>query len=188
MRTRMFVTIPKIFGILFPEYQWCTEKPVRLVMSMYGTTLCGKYWYMDLLDYLKKEVFQEGDCLKCFFIKEFPELDQSRYCKSLVKRYQETAGCHKVLRHHTMPLPSGFIPMFDDCSSTEHDTQQLSSEYNIDFASCVGSLIYLSMTRTDNIYAINKLAKYARQPGRPHFEALTHLLRYLRDNIMYGLR
>jgi len=24
MRTRMFVTTPKIFGMLFPEYQWCT--------------------------------------------------------------------------------------------------------------------------------------------------------------------
>ena len=52
MRTRMFVTIPKIFGILFPEYAWCTGKPVWLLMSMYGTTLCGKYWYLDLLDFL----------------------------------------------------------------------------------------------------------------------------------------
>ena len=116
------------------------------------------------------------------------ELDQSRYCRSLIKRYLETAGCPKILRHHTMPLPSGFIPTCDDCSSTEHDAQQLSSEYNIDYASCVGSLVYLSMTRTDIIYAVNKLANYARHPGRPLFEALTHLLQYLCDNIMYGLR
>jgi len=221
MRTRMFITIPKIFGILFPEYQWCTGKLVRLAMSMYGTTLCGKYWYMDLMDYLKKAGFEEVDCFKCLFINEFPggtkifllnyvddmiyygtnqdklqlfeqqlgkrfnlellgqahwylggrirqsanfdiELDQSRYCKSLVKRYLETAGCPKVLQHHTMPLPSGVITTCDDCSSNEHDAQQLSLEYNIDFASCVGSLIYLSMTRTDIIYAINKLAKYTR--------------------------
>jgi hypothetical protein len=65
------------------------------------------------------------------------ELDQSRYFKSLVKRYLETAGCPKVLRYHTMPLPSGFIPTCDDCSSNEHDAQQLSLDYNIDFASCV---------------------------------------------------
>jgi len=116
------------------------------------------------------------------------ELDQSRYFKSLVKRYLETAGCPKVLRYHTMPLPSGFIPTCDDCSSNEHDAQQLSLDYNIDFASCVWLLIYLSMMHTDIIYAINKLAKYTRLNGRPHFEALTHLLRYLRDKIMYGLR
>jgi hypothetical protein len=73
MRTRMFVTIPKVFGILFPEYAWCTGKPVRLLMSTYGTTLCGKYWYLDLLDFLKEIGFKEGDCVKGTFIKEFPD-------------------------------------------------------------------------------------------------------------------
>jgi hypothetical protein len=44
----MFVTIPKVFGVLLPEYRRCSGKPVRLGMSMYGTTFCGKYWYLDL--------------------------------------------------------------------------------------------------------------------------------------------
>jgi hypothetical protein len=73
MRTRMFVTIPKIFVILFPEYAWCTGKPVRLLMSMYGTTLSGKYWYLALLDFLKEIGFTEGDCVKCSFIKVFAD-------------------------------------------------------------------------------------------------------------------
>jgi hypothetical protein len=44
------------------------------------------------------------------------------------------------------------------------------------------------MTRTDILYAVNKLAKYTRRPGRNHFEAILHLLRYLRDNTLYGVR
>jgi len=68
MHTRMFVSVPRIFGILFPEYAWCTDEPVRLLMSMYGTTLCGKYWYLDLLDFLLEIGFKEGDCVKCSFI------------------------------------------------------------------------------------------------------------------------
>jgi hypothetical protein len=40
---------------------------------MYGTTLCGKYWYLDLLDFLKEIGFKEGACVKCSFIKEFPD-------------------------------------------------------------------------------------------------------------------
>jgi hypothetical protein len=44
------------------------------------------------------------------------------------------------------------------------------------------------MTRTDIIYAVNKLAKFTRKPGKVHFEALLHLLRYLRDNSLYGVR
>ena len=40
---------------------------------MYGTTLCRKYWYLNLLDFLKEIGFKEGDCVKCSFIKEFPD-------------------------------------------------------------------------------------------------------------------
>jgi hypothetical protein len=69
----MFVTIPNIYGILYPEFQDFCGKPVRLQMSMYGTTLCGKYWYLNLMDFLKKIGFKEGGCVKCFFIKEFPD-------------------------------------------------------------------------------------------------------------------
>jgi hypothetical protein len=58
----------------------------------------------------------------------------------------------------------------------------------VDFASCVGSLIYLGVTQIDISYAINKLAKYTRQPGRKHFEALIHLLRYFCDNSHLGLK
>jgi hypothetical protein len=36
MRTLMFITIPKIYGILFPEYSEYCGTPVRLAMSMYG--------------------------------------------------------------------------------------------------------------------------------------------------------
>jgi len=246
MRTRMFVTIPKIFGTLFPEYA-TTGRPVWLLMSMYGTALCGKYWYLDLLDFLTGIGFKEGDCVKCSFIKEFTdgnkifllnyvddmlyhgtcmkkvqdfkqqlgehfhlellgnahwylgscinqlknfdiEIDQSRYYKAIVKKYLESAGCAKNVRQHDTPLPSGFVPTTDDCSSTDQESNKLATSFNIDFASCIGSLIYLSMTRTDIIYAVNKLAKYTRKPGKVHFEALLHLLRYLRDNSLYGVR
>jgi hypothetical protein len=42
-------------------------------MSIYGTTLRRKYWYLDLLDFLKEIGFKEGGCVKCSFIKEFPD-------------------------------------------------------------------------------------------------------------------
>jgi hypothetical protein len=64
----------------------------------------------------------------------------------------------------------------------------LETKYNMDYASCISSLIYLSMTCCDTVFTINKLAKYSKHPGRNHFEALFHLLRYLRDHPSYGLR
>jgi hypothetical protein len=47
------------------------------------------------------------------------KVDQSSYCKAIVKRYFETAGCAKNIRHHDMPLPSGFVPTTDDCAPSE---------------------------------------------------------------------
>jgi hypothetical protein len=85
-------------------------------------------------------------------------------------------------------LPSDFIPSTDDSSATVDEAIQLQAEYNIDFSSCIGSLIYLEQTRTDILFAVNKLAKFTRCPGVKHMEALVHLLRYLRDNTNLGVR
>jgi hypothetical protein len=67
MRTWMFVTIPKIYGILFPEHAEYCGIPVRLAMLMYGTTLCGKYWYLDLTEYLLEIGFKASECMHCLF-------------------------------------------------------------------------------------------------------------------------
>lgn len=115
------------------------------------------------------------------------EVDQSRYCLVIIKKYVDIAGCKKNIRWHEKPFAIDFVPSSDDCSATEEDTRKLEIEYNIDFTSCVGSLIYLVMTRADIIYAVNILAKYTQKPGKVHFDALIHLLRYLHDNAFYGL-
>jgi hypothetical protein len=44
------------------------------------------------------------------------------------------------------------------------------------------------MTRTEIIYAVNKLAKFTKRPGKTHFEALVHILCNLRDNLLLGIR
>jgi hypothetical protein len=44
------------------------------------------------------------------------------------------------------------------------------------------------MTQCNIIYEVNKLAKYTRRPGRNHFEALLHMLRYLHVNPLVGIR
>ena len=43
-------------------------------------------------------------------------------------------------------------------------------------------MIYLTYTRSDILYAVNKLAKFNRKPGTYHMDSVVHVLRYLRDN------
>jgi hypothetical protein len=51
-RSRIFVTIPAMFGVLFPEYKEFCGKSVHLAKSMYCMTLSGNYWFLDLQECL----------------------------------------------------------------------------------------------------------------------------------------
>jgi hypothetical protein len=115
-------------------------------------------------------------------------IDQTKYCKSILRRYLDSAGCKNNIQLHSTPLPSGFILSIEDLSATDDDANNLSNEYKINYHSCIGSLIYLTLTRTDIIFAINKLAKIAHRPGKVHLDALIHVLHYLRDKSHWGLQ
>ncbi len=72
-------------------------------------------------------------------LANFDITDQTRYCMSILKRYLETARCPNSTRHHPTPFALDFTPSADNYSTTEEEARTLSMEYNIDFASCVGS-------------------------------------------------
>ncbi|XP_062086225.1 secreted RxLR effector protein 161-like [Humulus lupulus] len=51
----------------------------------------------------------------------------------------------------------------------------------------VGSLIYLTLTRPDILYAVGVASRYMQHPKKPHLEAVRQMLRYVKDTINYGL-
>jgi hypothetical protein len=51
VRSRVFIKMPAIYGELFPDLAAYCGIPVRLVKSMYGMSLSGKYWYQELQEY-----------------------------------------------------------------------------------------------------------------------------------------
>jgi hypothetical protein len=73
VRARIFVIIPKIFGIIFPEYSNYCGIPLRLGKSMYGMTLSGKYWFVDLKEYLLQEGFTASSTVKRLLFKSFDD-------------------------------------------------------------------------------------------------------------------
>ena len=79
---------------------------------------------------------------------------------------QKTFGHSRLQKsekiHH---IPMDFEASIQDCSKTSEQAEMLQQEFNIDFASCVGALIYLSYTRPDITFAVNKLVKLTRMPG-----------------------
>ncbi|XP_062118705.1 secreted RxLR effector protein 161-like [Humulus lupulus] len=51
----------------------------------------------------------------------------------------------------------------------------------------VGSLIYLTLTRSDISYAIGVTSRYMQHPKKPHLEAVRRMLGYVKDSINNGL-
>ena len=76
----------------------------------------------------------------------------------------------------------------EDVSTSDDQVEGLNRKYNIHYRSCIGSLIYLLSTRVELSFAVHKLAKFSANHGKVNFEALVHLLRYIRDNKTLGLK
>ncbi len=105
-----------------------------------------------------------------------------------MNRFWEKAEAKKKPRFHSSILPEEFVPSVEDCSKDEEIAKTLQEKYEIDYASCIGALLYFSYTRPNISYTAVKFAKYTRHPGLVHMEAWLHLLRYLRDHMYLGLK
>ncbi|RVW24725.1 Retrovirus-related Pol polyprotein from transposon RE2 [Vitis vinifera] len=55
-----------------------------------------------------------------------------------------------------------------------------------DFRRVIGSLQYLSLTRPDISFAVNKLSQFMHKPTTAHWTATKRLLRYLKQTIFHG--
>jgi histone deacetylase 1/2 len=82
-------------------------------------------------------------------------------------------------------------PVTTPMSSSERlcsvDGDVLSSEEATIYHSLVGGLQYLTMTRPDLSFVVNKACQYLHEPRTPHMSAVKRILRYVRYTIDSGL-
>jgi hypothetical protein len=79
------------------------------------------------------------------------------------------------------PFPPGLVLRKEDMPVTPEDVSAMACEPYCSYRSIVGALLYLAgAVRPDIAYAVNTLARYCANPGRRHWDALVHLLKYLK--------
>jgi histone deacetylase 1/2 len=102
-------------------------------------------------------------------------LSQRKYASELLRR----AGLLKS------------SPMSTPMTSTEKlsslDGTLLSTEEATRYRSLVGGLQYLTMTRPDLSFSVNKVCQYLHAPTSAHWSAVKHILRYIKGTISQGL-
>jgi hypothetical protein len=100
-------------------------------------------------------------------------LSQHRYIMDLLK---------KTNMHEAKPITS---PMASSSalSAFTGDPMEDPSLYR----STVGSLQYLSLTRPDLNYAVNRVCQFMHRPLKPHWQAVKRILRYLKHTVSHGL-
>ncbi|PKU66662.1 Retrovirus-related Pol polyprotein from transposon TNT 1-94 [Dendrobium catenatum] len=100
-------------------------------------------------------------------------LHQSRYATSILQRAGMT-NCK---------------PTATPITAKSHISPQISKPFfdPLLYRQLVGSLQYLTLTRPDITYAVNKACQFMHQPTDINFDAVKRILRYIKGTLNYGL-
>ncbi|KAH9779039.1 retrovirus-related pol polyprotein from transposon RE1 [Citrus sinensis] len=178
----------------------------RLQKSLYSLKQAPRTWFTELKNFILSQVYVDdllitGNSMTLihhvitalshkFSIKDLGPLNfflgveviptsnglflsQQKYIRDLLARFNMES-----IKETTTPLSSTTHLILNDGSSPVDASR---------YRSLIGGMQYLSLTRPDVSYAINKLAQYMHSPRQTHWTAAKWLLRYLKHTVTYGL-
>lgn len=103
-------------------------------------------------------------------------LKQERYATELLQRVN-TSNCKSVA-----------TPLSTSEKLSIHDGERLGSEDSTQYRSIVGALQYLTLTRPDISFAVNKVCQFLHSPTTTHWMDVKRILRYVKGTVGLGLK
>ena len=108
-------------------------------------------------------------------------LDQSHYINEILERFG-------MVDAKPMPTPMNVSEKLTNDLSPKDDNEKAEMA-QIPYREAVGCLNYIAQsTRPDIVFAVNQLSRFNNNPGRKHWQAVKHLLRYLKGTAHHGLK
>ena len=91
-----------------------------------------------------------------------------------------------LTRTHMLEAKLVSSPMASSTSLSAHESEPFPDQTL--FCSTVGALQYLSLTRLDIAFTVNKLSQFMHKPTLLHWQSVKRLLCYLKHTLTYGLQ
>jgi len=126
-----------------------------------------------------------------FFLKDMGPLHFFLGVEVIPTRTSLFLSQHKYIREL---LASTYMNGAKDVSTPLSTTKSLqlvdgsAAVASSEFCSIIGRLQYLSLTRPDISFAVNKLSQFMHKPTTNHMAAIKRLLRYLKQTIFHGIQ
>ncbi|CEM34166.1 unnamed protein product [Vitrella brassicaformis CCMP3155] len=113
-------------------------------------------------------------------------LSQEKYVQKLIERFNMCDRRGEIpCQGAKTPLPSGvkLSKTMEPTTKEQHDHMS-----KVPYREAVGSLLYSAVTlRPDIAYAVKECAMYCNCAGKRHWEAIKHIIRYLRETAIRAL-
>ncbi|KAJ9558313.1 hypothetical protein OSB04_012927 [Centaurea solstitialis] len=170
-------------GFEDPKYP---DKVYKLRKALYGLHQAPRAWYDTLSSYLLENKFEIGVIDKTLFIK------RTKTDMLLVKQKTDGIFINQSKYVATMLQKFGMNdakPASTPMETHKHLTADVEGE-EVDvhhYRSMIGSLMYLTASRPDIMFAVCVCARYQVRPKESHLHAVKRIFKYLKGQPRLGL-
>ncbi|GJV63283.1 retrovirus-related pol polyprotein from transposon TNT 1-94 [Tanacetum coccineum] len=201
LQEEVFVSQPE--GFKDPEHP---THIYRLKKSLYGLKQAPRAWYSTLSKFLMETKFFKGVVDPTLFTRKTGKhiLLVQIYVDDIIFALTDPTACLqvsqnprgifinqakyalKILKKYGMDLTDPVNTPMVDRLKLDEDLKGIPVDQTR-FRGMVGSLMYLTASRPDLVFAVCMCARYQAKPTNKHLEAIKQVFRYLRGTIHMGL-
>ncbi|GJU33429.1 putative ribonuclease H-like domain-containing protein [Tanacetum coccineum] len=151
------------------------KKVYKVVKALYGLHQAPRAWYATLSTFLLKHGYRRGTIDKTLFLKNTKEISscQDKYVQEILKKF-DLECVRTATTPYEAPKPK---------SKNEPD-----SPVNVHlYRSMIGSLMYLTASRPDIMFAVSACSRNQVTPTTSNLEAVKKIFKYLKGQPRLGL-
>nr|GEW17288.1 hypothetical protein [Tanacetum cinerariifolium] len=162
------------------------NKVYKVVKALYGLHQATRAWYETLATYLLKNGFLRGTIDQTLFIKKQKGdillvkqkedgifISQDKYVAEILRKFRFTER-----KSASTPIDTE-KPLLKDLDGEDVDVHT--------YRSMIGSLMYLTSSRPDIMFAVCACARFQVTPKASHLHTVKRIFRYLKGKTHLGL-